>query len=202
MLELSNLEENRKGKEIGKSSENDELELLVLRVKQGDMKAFGKVYDLLVDKVYKYIYFKVDKESAFDLTETVFLKIWENIGKYNHQVGNSFSSWVFRIAHNLVVDYYRFNKETLPLDTEIVDQNKSTSPIEFVEQSLSKDNLKSALERLKTVHQEVLTLSFLNGLSNEEVAQIMGKNEGSLRVLKFRALQELKKVLLERGIKY
>lgn len=200
-------------KKVGKDLENIkidslenpirvELESLVISVQKGDLKAFGRIYDLLVVKVYKYIFFKVDQETAFDLTETVFLKVWENIGKYQLKDGSSFSSWVFRIAHNMVVDHHRFGKESLPLDIDIADHKQDNNPVHVVEQSLGKQSLKTALSKLKENYQEVLTLSFLNGLDNDEVAKAMGKSEGSLRVLKFRALQELKRVLLDMGIKY
>ena len=184
------------------NSNRAELEALVLSVQKGDLKAFGRIYDLLVEKVYKYIFFKVDQETAFDLTETVFLKVWENIGKYQSKEGSSFSSWVFRIAHNMIVDHHRFGRESLPLDIDIADHKQDNNPVHVVEQSLSKQSLRTALSKLKDNYQEVLTLSFLNGLDNDEVARAMGKSEGSLRVLKFRALQELKRVLLDMGIKY
>ncbi len=181
---------------------HQELEMLVEKVQNGDLKAFSKVYELLVDKVYKYLYFKVKQEEAFDLTETVFLKVWENIRKYQRKSGSTFVSWVFRITHNLLVDHYRLHKEALELDINTPDQKIDNNPIYLAEQSLSRDSLKKALGQMKDDYREVLMLSFINGLDNDEVATLMRKSEGGLRVLKFRALQELKKILLNMGIKY
>lgn len=181
---------------------HDELEKLAVKVQNGDLKAFAKIYDLMVDKVYKYLYFKVPQEAAFDLTETVFLKVWSNIKKYQKRRGSTFVSWVFRIAHNLLVDHYRYNKETLELEMDVVDHKIENSPIYQTEQSLSRVHLKKALSQMKNEFSEVLTHSFINGLDNKEVASLMKKTEGGLRVLKFRALQELKKILLDMGIKY
>lgn len=181
---------------------HQELEGLVLKVQNGDLKAFSKIYDLMVDRVYKYLYFKVEQEAAFDLTETTFLKIWENIKKYQKKSGSTFVSWVFRIAHNLLVDHYRFVKETVELDIDIADQKIENNPVYLAEQSLSRQSLKKALWQMKDEYQEVLMHSFINGLDNVEVASLMKKSEGALRVLKFRALQELKKILLDMGIKY
>lgn len=181
---------------------HEELEKLVERVQNGDLKAFSKIYDLMVEKVYKYLYFKVEQEAAFDLTETAFLKVWENIKKYQKKAGSSFVSWVFRIAHNLLVDHYRFNKETVELDVNVADHKSENNPIYLTEQSLSRNSLKMALGQLKDDYREVLTLFFINGLDNSEVAELMKKSEGGLRVLKFRALAELKKILLEMGIRY
>jgi len=180
----------------------EDLEKLVERVQNGDLKAFSKLYDLLVEKVYKYLYFRVDQETAFDLTETTFLKVWENIKKYQKKTGASFSSWVFRIAHNLLVDHYRFNKETSELDLNLADHKTENNPVYRTEQSLSRQTLRVALSQLKDDYREVLTLAFINGMDNAEVANLMKKYEGGLRVLKFRALQELKRILLEMGIKY
>jgi len=181
---------------------HEELEQLVVKVQSGDLKAFSKIYDLMVEKVYKYLYFKVEQEVAFDLTETTFLKVWENIKKYQKKSGSTFVSWVFRIAHNLLVDHYRFNKVTVELDINVADHKTENSPIYLTEQSLSRGSLKMALSKLKEDQREVVTHFFINGLDNFEVASLMNKSEGGLRVLKHRALQELKRILLEMGIKY
>lgn len=168
----------------------------------GNRDAFAQLYDCYVEKIYKYFFFKTSQEEAFDLTETVFLKVWENIRAYRKKAGSSFASWLFRIAHNLLIDHYRLNRTNLELDANEADHRQESSPIFLAEQSLSRENLRSALKRLKSSHKEVITLSFINGLENQEIAQVMKKSEGSLRVLKFRALKELKRVLLEMGIKY
>lgn len=180
----------------------EEIEQLVQKFQKGDRDAFAKLYDHYVEKIYKYFFFKSSQEEAFDLTETVFLKVWENIGSYKKKPGSSFASWIFRIAHNLLVDHYRFNKVNVELDESEPDLRRDASPVFLAEQSLSRDTLHSALDKMKSTYREVIMLSFINGLENDEVAEVMKKSEGSLRVLKFRALKELKKLLVEMGIKY
>jgi RNA polymerase sigma-70 factor (ECF subfamily) len=173
------------------------------KFQKGDREAFAKLYGIFVDKMYKYFYYKTtSQEEAFDLTETVFLKVWENAKSYKKKVGSTFNSWIFRIAHNLLVDHYRLNKPSAELDNNQADLRAETSPAFLAEQSLSRSNLHRALGGLKEAYREVITLSFINGLDNTEVAEVMKKSEGSLRVLKFRALKELKRVLLEMGIRY
>lgn len=180
-----------------------EVEDLVEKFQKGDREAFAKLYDFFVDKIYKYFYYKTtSQEEAFDLTETVFLKVWENAKSYKKKLGSSFSSWVFRIAHNLLVDHYRLNKPSAELDVNQADQRIESSPVFLAEQSLSRRSLHSALGKLKDAYKEVITLAYINGLDNSEVAEVMKKSEGSLRVLKFRALKELKRILQEMGIKY
>ncbi|MCC6643597.1 sigma-70 family RNA polymerase sigma factor [Candidatus Peregrinibacteria bacterium] len=192
--------------EMGKTElDNEQKERIELWVKQaqsGDWSAFAKLYEYFVDKVYKYIYFKSSQEEAMDLTETVFLKVWENLKNYKPKTGSSFGSWVFRIAHNLLVDHYRLRKETSELKEIHADQRDEASPVFLAEQSLARRGLHQAMSKLKEIYREVLTLSYLNGLTNAEVAEIMKKSEGGLRVLKFRALQELKKILEQMGLKY
>lgn len=192
--------ENAKMKS-GQAHNDIQIEEIVLKVQNGDLKAFTKLYEHYVDRIYRYFFFKTDKESAYDLTETVFLKVWENIKKYKKKDKANFSSWIFTIAHNLLVDHYRDNKEILELDETEVDHTQDNNPIYLTEQSLTRDSLKIALGKIKSTYREVINLSFMNGLDNLEVARIMKKTEGGLRVLKFRALQELKKVLKEMGMK-
>lgn len=181
----------------------DELELLVEKVKEGDQQAFASVYDILIDPIYRYVFFRVKDEDAEDIVETVFLKVWENIRKY--KAGKkSFSAWVFRIAHNLIVDYYRANsdKETQELDETLPDENRQHNPIKVTENALRSKHLKVALDKLKVQYREIIIYKFVNEFSNSEVAEILGKSEGSLRILQFRALKALKKELEEMGIKY
>lgn len=188
--------------QANKEQEREKIEQLVQNVQKGDVQAFAKIYDHYVDKVYKYFYFKASQEEAFDLTENVFLKVWENIKQYQRKSGASFAAWLFRIAHNLLIDHYRLDVIKVELDEQHPDQRIDTSPVFLTEQSLSRGSLKTAMSQLKESHREIVTFNYINGLSNEEIAQIMNKSEGSLRVLKFRALKELKRILGEMGIKY
>lgn len=175
-----------------------------MRFQAGEKEAFVEIYDIFVDRVHKYFYYKTSSslEDAFDLTENLFLKVWENIASYKPREGSSFAAWVFRIAHNLLIDHYRLSQVVDELDTQHADLRREASPVFWAEQSLSRFNLRSALGRLKSNYREVITLFYINELDNAEVAEIMKKSEGSLRVLKFRALRELKKVLTEMGIRY
>lgn len=185
-----------------KSEQELVIEDLVKKAQSGNADAFGDIYDQFIDKIYKYLFFKVGKEEALDLTETVFLKAWGNIARYRSKPGSSFSSWIFRIAHNLAVDYFKSTKENLPLKLDVPDGKRDNDPRYLMEQKFSEQKLRSALSLLKKNYREVLTLSYLNDMRNIEVAEIMGRNEVGLRVLKHRALKELRKILKEMGIKY
>ncbi|MCC7197482.1 sigma-70 family RNA polymerase sigma factor [Candidatus Peregrinibacteria bacterium] len=177
------------------------IEELVLKAQEGDTEAFAQVYDAFVDPIYRYISFKVKRDDALDLTETVFLKVWENIRNYQHGQ-NFFSSWIFRIAHNVVVDHYRLSKDFLELQDNIPDEKKDVSPVYQTEKRMGHEMLRKAIGKLKKSYQQIIVLKYLNELENEEIAQILKKSEGSLRILKFRALKALKQVLEEMNIRY
>lgn len=179
----------------------DKIENLVLLSQKGDCEAFGQIYDVFIDAIYRYMYYRVKDEEVEDLVEVVFLKAWENIGKYK-KGKHSFSSWLFRIAHNLVVDFYRSKEvrgETVPLDEALEETLQSYrrehKPVALAEMRFNNDILMKALGTLKKAHYDFIVLKFINQLSNEEISQIMEKSESALRVLQFRALKDLKTVL-------
>ncbi|MBT6069276.1 sigma-70 family RNA polymerase sigma factor [Candidatus Peregrinibacteria bacterium] len=176
----------------------NEVEKLVKLSQKGDSQAFGQVYDIFVDAIYRYVFYRVKNEEVEDLVEIVFLKAWENINKYK-KGQFSFSSWLFRIAHNLVIDYYRTHDKVSVLDEKLEETLESYKrehqPIKRAESSLNNDILFRALNNLKKPYQDLIVLKFVNGLSNGEVAKILGKREASLRVMQFRALKELRNTL-------
>ena len=181
-------------------TQEPEINLLVEMAQTGDTEAFARLYDIFIQPVYRYIYYKVAKEEALDLTESVFLKVWEHLKSYSKLKG-AFSSWVFKIAHNVVVDHYRVQREHVDLDDVVLqDENRESDPRFMTENSLNQDLLRKALSKLKKKYQDVLVLRYVNGLEHREIARVMKRSEGSMRILKFRALQALKKVLEDMNI--
>ena len=173
---------------------------LVQAAQLGDTDAFAKLYDIFIQPVYRYVFYKVAKDDAMDLTESVFLKVWEHLKSYSRLKG-AFSSWVFKIAHNVVVDYYRMKKEHVDLDDVVLpDESREGNPRLMAENSLNQDLLRKALAKLKQKYQDVLILRYVNGLEHREIARVMRRSEGSLRILKFRALQALKKVMEDMNV--
>ena len=174
---------------------------LVNQAVNGDTEAFGDLYEIHLEAIYQYIYYRLsNRQDAEDLTEAVFLKAWQAIGDFEH--GNvPFRAWLYRIAHNTVVDHYRARKETQSIDmmTQLTDEQT------HVEQQVStrewSDQLAKVIRKLSPLHQHVLVLRFINGLSHAEVAEILGRRVESIRVLQHRALKELQGLLaLEEAI--
>lgn len=178
-----------------------QIDEVVAKAQKGDTDSFAVLYHLFVDDIHRYVFYRVNREDALDLTESIFLRVWENIRSY--KTGKKyFSSWLYRIAHNMVVDHYRMTKEVSPLEVDIADHNRESDPVKMAEQSLSSDMLKVALSKLKKKYQQVILLHYMNGLENREIARIMRRTEGNMRILKFRALRALRKVLEDMGAKY
>ncbi|MFC1616322.1 sigma-70 family RNA polymerase sigma factor [Patescibacteria group bacterium] len=181
----------------------EEIERLVVLVQEGEHDAFSKIYDFFVDPLFRYIYYRVKAVDAEDLLEVVFLKVWENIKKYKAGK-SSFSAWIFRITHNVVVDYYRTTsgKETSELTLNISDTKREHNPIKTTELVLDNEILKEALSKLKKRYRDIIIYKFINELSNKEICELLKKSEGSVRILQFRALKALRKVMEDMGVKY
>jgi RNA polymerase sigma-70 factor (ECF subfamily) len=179
-----------------------QVEKLVERSQKGDSEAFSQIYDEYVNQLYKYIYYKVKKEDVEDLTETLFLKAWENIGKYKNRKNTSFRSWLYRIAHNLVVDHYRLTREHVSLDTRISSKSREADPKEMAQNVLDNENLKVAISKLKKNYRQIIVLKFINELSNKEICKVLKKSEGSVRILQYRALKALRQIIDEMGVRY
>jgi RNA polymerase sigma-70 factor (ECF subfamily) len=172
---------------------------LVERVVGGDADAFGELYLLHVDAIYRYIYYRVgDAGDAEDLTEQVFLKAWEALPAYRSR-GKPFVSWLYRIAHNAVVDCYRRKKRAVstvtPEDLEVKDGVASS--LEQVIAAEEASSLARAIAQLSELQQQVIVLRFVEGLKHAEVARIVGRSRGACRVIQHRALSELNRLLSE-----
>ncbi|HDN79529.1 MAG: RNA polymerase subunit sigma-70 [Chloroflexi bacterium] len=168
-------------------------ELLLKRASRNDPAALAQIYDTYAAKIYNYIYHRTgDHNVAEDLTADVFLRMLEAIRK-GHPPRVSISAWLYRIAHNLVVDYFRQRpgETTIPLDERLVAADVNVA----VEKRLARQQLLAAISRLTPDQQQVIVLKFMEGLSNAEVAQILGKTEGAVKALQHRALNSLRQIL-------
>ncbi len=169
---------------------------LVHRAQRGDKEAFTQLYESHFDKIYRYVVLRIgNKTEAEDVTQQVFLKALQSIPSFKWK-GIPFSAWLFRIAHNLVVDYLRKVKKVVitPLDESSA---KSDSNLQLlVEQRLDIEQLISATKRLTKAQREVISLRFAGELSVAESARVMGKSEGAVKALQHSAIVALRKALL------
>jgi RNA polymerase sigma-70 factor (ECF subfamily) len=169
----------------------DEVDL-VRKAKSGDARAFGLLYDATLDRIYRYVFFRVtDAELAEDLTSQVFLKAWENLRRY--KPGGPFVAWLYTIARNTVIDHYRTRKQSVPLDQTVIKEDPALD--EKVDLKHDIGILQEAMQDLTDEQREVLTLRFLADMETGEIAERMQKSEGAIRALQMRALQALAKAM-------
>ena len=176
--------------------QNDDGEV-IQQVKNGDAEAFGMLYEQYAEVIFRYVYSHLENRSdAEDLTEEIFLRGWRALPKYDER-GLPFSAFLFRIARNSLIDYYRQHKVVQSIeDVEL--PAREAGPEEQVEEQLENGKLRETLARLREDYRNVLVLRFLSGMSPEETAQVMQRSVGAVRVLQHRALSALKD-LMERG---
>jgi RNA polymerase sigma-70 factor (TIGR02952 family) len=184
---------NRRTRNDFSSSEMDRQSELVTQAKAGDAEAFGHLYETYLDRIYRYIYFRVtDEQTAEDLISQVFTKAWENLDRYQPS-GRPFIAWLYTIAHNTVIDHYRTRKDTVAIENTISLASDAPSPHEQVEMHFEADNLRAALQTLTPEQQQVVVLKFIAGMSTDEIAGQLRKSAGAIRALQMRALQALAK---------
>lgn len=168
---------------------------LLARSIRGDAQAFGDLYERHLVSIYRYIYTRIgEAREAEDLTETVFIKAWQALPKFKRSRA-SFRTWLYRVAHNLLVDQYRTHKDEIELPENGRLQSSSPLPEEQVIAMERSEYLAACIRRLNPRYQEILTLRFINEMSHEEAAQVMEKSVGAVRVLQHRALKALQEQL-------
>ena len=167
------------------------------RARNGDRAAFAELYDTHVDSVYRYLLYRVREPSdAEDLTSEVFTRAFANIHRYRWQ-GKSFLAWLYTIARNAVTDRRRRERPTVEIDTAYGLAEDGPTAHERAVHGEAVDALRGAVQHLTAEQQEVLVLRFVENRSSREVAKMLGKNEGAIRALQFRALGRLRKLLRE-----
>lgn len=165
--------------------------VLIQEAKLGDKEAFGKLYQSYVDRIYRFVFFRVgqQKEIAEDIVSDVFLKAWEKIETFKNE---SFQAWLYMIARNRIIDFYR-SKKHISLNEEITEEKDSIE--ETVLKELEIERVKNALKHLTEEQQEVLVLKFIEDVSNREIATILGKREDAIRALQSRGIKELRAIM-------
>ena len=156
-------------------------------------KQFGKIYDKNVDAVYRFVFFKVNSEEiAQDLTSEAFLKGWEAFQKEGNNIENP-RAFIYRIARNLVIDYYRRKDRTQIIPVEdlwVTDPGPSLEEKVLLNSDFEK--VKTALNGLKDNYQNVIIMRYIEGMSTKEISKITRKSDGAVRVLLHRALESLR----------
>src|SRR3989344_42357 len=171
---------------------------LVDKARKGNPEAFGALYDYYLPRIYRFVLFKVShKQQAEDITQHAFMKAWENMGSYKPQ-GYVFGSWLYRIARNTVIDYYRQNEPQIDIeDVAPEDLGIDNSLLTKLEVKFDWENVLGAIATLNAVEQDVLIMRFVEDLPHDEVAKAVDKSESAVKVIQHRAIKKLKGHILK-----
>jgi len=170
---------------------------LLERAREYDPAAIAEIYDRYSLRIYSYIYHRIgNAHLAEDLTASVFVRMLEAI-RSSSAWRTSFSGWLYRIAHNLVVDYFRTGQQDKNVPLEDWPVATDEHPAEVAERSLTQQRLCEAINQLTDAQGLVITLKFMQGMNNTEVAKAMGKTEGAIKSLQFRGLAALRRLMEE-----
>lgn len=180
----------------------EEEKILIESAKNGDSTAFGHLYDRYAERIYRFIFLKTGhKSDAEDLMHEVFLAGWRTIGSYELRSATPFTSWLYRIAGNRVIDWYRTRKGTASLD-EMTESNTlpielsstgHTALLEALDRGFAMDAVMKEIRSLNDTEQNVVLMRYVEDLSPEETGAAIGKTASAVRLIQHRALLKLKK---------
>jgi RNA polymerase sigma-70 factor (ECF subfamily) len=168
---------------------------LIIAAKNGDTAAFGKLYELYYTPVFRYIYVRTtQRQLAEDLAQTVFVKAFESVNRYQATTSPPLA-YLFTIARNSVIDHWKKKKDVLFQEedaavTNIIDHQQN--PAHHAEVKSSVDAIKRTIAALPPDQQDVVTMKFINELTNKEIAEALDKSEDAVRQLQSRALKTIR----------
>ena len=167
---------------------------LLLKVASGDKEAFGQLYDFYAPKIFRFVRLKVGSQVlAEDLTSESFLRIWEYLKREEKEIEESFQALLYKIARNLLVDHYkRKSSQEILLDDDFRDFLLKQPAKDEIVSKESAEEIHKALVQIKDEYQNVIIWYYIDELSVPEIAKIMDKSQGAVRVLIHRALKALK----------
>ena len=170
------------------------------KIKLGDTESFAHLYDELAPNIYRFVFYKVSTvEEAEDITSQVFLKTWSYLKDEKEEI-RSIKAFVYRIARNLIIDYYRTRSQSVQVDvgdemvsklSELMDDTMRKS----IEHTSDMDMMYEILKELKEEYREIILLKHVEDLSTREIGEILNKNNNAVRTQLSRAMQSLKELV-------
>ncbi|HEY8477612.1 MAG TPA: sigma-70 family RNA polymerase sigma factor [Chloroflexota bacterium] len=174
------------------TTDGDDSDDRLVAAAQADPRAFAALYERYLERVYRYCYLRLgDREAAEDATSEAFLKALASLGAFH---GGVFAAWLFRIAHNVVVDRHRRRRATASLEVAASVPDPARTPEEHALAGDERERLRAALAALPEEQRMVLELQ-LAGWTGEETARLMGKSLGAVKTQRFRAVARLRELL-------
>ena len=172
--------------------DQSEIVELVVRATHRDFEAFGELYGIYLDRIYKYVLGHLgERMAAQDITEEVFLKAWKAIDSCKGRE-QTFSAWLYRIAHNHLIDYLRKRQKRQTTEISVENLADIDDVGQRMELKMEQQRLLEAISGLPDNQRQVIILRFIEGMDNREAGRIMGKSEGNIRIIQMRALRALR----------
>ncbi|MCH8062601.1 MAG: sigma-70 family RNA polymerase sigma factor [Chloroflexi bacterium] len=183
---------------LAKIGPQNEVSDLVMKAQEGDQSSFALLYERFFDQIFRYVSFKTGSPTeAEDITGEVFVRMIESIHRFKWQ-GHPFSSWLFRIAHNLIVDYFRKKGKKALVPLEGSADNLQSDQVDVdrrIDLELAMDEIRRAMEGLTELQREVISMRFAGGLSVAETARAIGKKDNAIKALQHAGLKKLRMTL-------
>ncbi|MCS7178892.1 MAG: sigma-70 family RNA polymerase sigma factor [Anaerolineae bacterium] len=173
----------------------------LVRRARHDPEAFGLLYERYVAQIYRYLYYRTgNPQDAEDLTARTFYRALEHLPRYQER-GVPFSAWLYRIAHNIVVNWLRdrSRRPVVALEHVAAQSGPEGDPLQTLETQEERERLLQAFYSLPPERQELLILKFVEGMTNAQIGEILGRSEGAIKSLYHRTLLDLREKL--EGIK-
>lgn len=172
---------------------NTDAELLI-QCQHGSEYAFNELYERYIKKIYDFIYYKTShQETAEDITSKTFIKAWKNINNFSLEKG-TFSAWLYQIARNNVIDYYRTQKQSIDIDA-VWDLSTDEDMIKDYDNNKKLNEVKHYLDKLKPEQKEIVIMRVWQQLSYKEISEILDKSEGSCKMMFLRTIKRLQEEL-------
>lgn len=173
-----------------------EIDELVHKAQEGGKESFGRLYDLFLDPIYRFFYFRLSSErEAEDLTSDTFFRALKSINVYKKQKSMPFSAWLFRIAKNILIDHYRKKTPTEELLESYMDESLSADSKKEGDNSINRQRILVALKELPEMQSQSIILRYFSDRKNSEIASILDKSETAVRILQSRGIKRLKEIL-------
>lgn len=180
---------------LAKVGPQNEVSDLVRKAQEGDQSSFALLYERFFDQIFRYVSFKTGSPTeAEDITGEVFVRMIESIHRFKWQ-GHPFSSWLFRIAHNLIVDYFRKKGKKALVPLEGSADNLQSAHVDVdrgIDLEIAMDEIRRAMEGLTDLQREVISMRFAGGLSVAETARAIGKKDNAIKALQHAGLKKLR----------
>ena len=160
---------------------------------------FSQIYDQYIDKIYRFVYLKVNsQETAEDITSKVFLRGWEAFKSQNTDIKNP-GAFLYQIARNAVIDHYREKGRSKVVSVDASSQiaDPQTSAHDKAILNADIDVIKTAIQKLKKEHQNIIIWHYLEDMPIANIAELLGKPAGTIRVMLHRGLKDLKEIIQE-----